>query len=444
MNTRFIALFSIGSLFAFSVWFNVPWRVSTSALTPLVNELTDQPESSTSELSGGAGLMKDEKLDTFTEHRTVVDLNKIYRVEPSTAPTVLDDALIVETAATEYAKRYEVSVDEAKRRLVAQDMLGDIEILIQEGNPDSFASLFIEHEPRFQIIVMSTMEEPDVLKSYFDQMDPQVPITYKTVQASYQTLEHLQENVAILLDNIAIAAESSINVFENRVEVYVTDIEALHRQLASANTALPQAVHLQEIEHMVEKSATLYGGKKYRSTFGNTCTFGFPVHHYWQSRNGLTTAGHCDNSGRYETTNMSTADERNYGRYDIQFMIPTTSGHTISNYTFTGSVHQRMRTVKRRRYQSVGSAVYKYGVTTGRTMGTIRSNTYRFKGSSTYVLTDMVTIGGDSGGPVFNRTTAYGSIVGFSSAGPHGGMIYMPMDYFSDLGLVLRQSAAGS
>ncbi len=376
---------------------------------------------------------------------TEAEKSELIKQVPHDKAKVLTDKIeIMAESADIYAADFDIPHEEALKRLAIQEQLGNIEQLITEGNPNSFASLYIEHNPEYRIVVMSTLKDPTVMQAYFDTLEYDVPLSFKTVDNALIDLEKLQADTAAQLYNASIDADMNINIHQNRVEVYVTDINLFKQQTTQSNITLPITIHIEQTESLLTPAVSMHGGYLFRSYRGKKCTFGFPVYSSWRHKSGLSTAGHCDNTGKYATHAISSQYERNWGPYDIQFMQPNSSSTYISNLTFTGYSHQRMFTSKLRNSQSIGSWVYKYGRTSGRTSGKIRSRWYTHKGYSTYILTDMVTLEGDSGGPVFLGSTAYGSVVGMAPAknGQHGGMIYMAMDYFFHSGLTLRQSYA--
>ena len=70
--------------------------------------------------------------------------------EPSEAPP--NEALRQDAAS--YAERYRVSVDEAVRRLRVQMAVGELEAALSRDQQASFAGLWIEHEPRFERLLV--------------------------------------------------------------------------------------------------------------------------------------------------------------------------------------------------------------------------------------------------------------------------------------------------
>lgn len=94
----------------------------------------------------------------------------------------------------------------------------------------------------------------------------------------------------------------------------------------------------------------------------------------------------------------------------------------------------------------VGSTVCKYGITTAETCGTIESTsaTHVHNGlTGYYVRVKRNTFGwmndyGDSGGPVYSNSSAYGLVHAKYESGTYAyQMLFMPIDRIADLGLTL-------
>jgi hypothetical protein len=118
--------------------------------------------------------------------------------------------------------------------------------------------------------------------------------------------------------------------------------------------------------------------------------------------------------------------------YDIQWHRAD-QAFTVGNWVWDGSSNRPIYNVRFRASQAVGDWVCKYGMTSGYGCGTIATTSQ----DGVNVRLDDVTLqGGDSGGPWFVNTTAYGTsiaVMGTSS-------IYGPVDQiYSILGLNILQ-----
>lgn len=101
---------------------------------------------------------------------------------------------------------------------------------------------------------------------------------------------------------------------------------------------------------------------------------------------------------------------------------------------------------KSRSQQWVGALVYKYGKTTGFGGGYISSLYYWPSGHmATFIRVNNtagyspLALGGDSGGPWFMASTAWGSCFGFPGDDPNDA-IYMAINYVSGIGVSVMTS----
>lgn len=179
-------------------------------------------------------------------------------------------------------------------------------------------------------------------------------------------------------------------------------------------------------------SAPVLPGHTYGGMPFSGCTTTFSVRHA-DGREGVLTAGHCNNSLVYEgldgTTYATTfQDQVRDSMHDLQWHAtphdeyPKFQGPTGVLRAVTGQEY--------RYEQSVGDFVCHRGLTAKYSCGTITSKTYQplYEGACGSETCDhyFFTVGGtnlgcwpgDSGGPWFNSTTAYGLYMGQSSQGP--------------------------
>jgi hypothetical protein len=151
-----------------------------------------------------------------------------------------------------------VSVEEAERRLVAQENAGELqERLLADPN---FAGLYIEQQPRHRIVVQFTGADPEAQLARYTR-DP----LYVAEPARYSHAQLLQAQEEL---NQAFAREriyflsSSTDVRTNRVVFEVVDETETRTLAAAKNIAIPEPVvffarggiiaeaqHLPPVEH---------------------------------------------------------------------------------------------------------------------------------------------------------------------------------------------------
>ncbi len=204
--------------------------------------------------------------------------------------------------------------------------------------------------------------------------------------------------------------------------------------LLKANVQLPTNVEVVKFLELPRNVSEIGGGEAL-----STCTSGFSVMDL-SGIKGITTAGHCRNAQTYNGVNLpfmsGTLDEGGTA-YDIQW-------HRVDqplearNWVWDGSSHRPVLNVRFRASQNVGDWVCKYGWTTGYGCGTVATTS---QDGINVRLDNMIVDNGDSGGPWFVNTTAYGTTI--SKCTLNDGTpcaIYGPVDQiYNILGLTILQ-----
>ena len=150
------------------------------------------------------------------------------------------DALCGDAAG--YAKIYGLSSAEALKRLRLQRSIGGLDAKIVKGEPDTYAGLWIRHEPTYGIEI-NIAGDPDVVSKYVSGTPLADLVETHRVEKSMKRLELEQAQATTLLDEFNTTSESGINVFQNQVEVYVLDkqaVRALATTLGAAGTVLTE------------------------------------------------------------------------------------------------------------------------------------------------------------------------------------------------------------
>jgi hypothetical protein len=159
-----------------------------------------------------------------------------------------EEALLVD--AEEYASHWGVSVDEALRVSELGNRIGEMQAELEEKEKETFAGLWTEHAPRFQVIVLFTRGGEETIRPYAESRGLLGVVEVRSAQRSLAELEAAQiEYTTIVQDVLGSAVSSSdIKVKENSVEIYVLDQTRLLEELQSAHLRLPDFVHVIKIE----------------------------------------------------------------------------------------------------------------------------------------------------------------------------------------------------
>ncbi|MCR8716854.1 S1 family peptidase [Stenotrophomonas indicatrix] len=138
----------------------------------------------------------------------------------------------------------------------------------------------------------------------------------------------------------------------------------------------------------------------------------------------MATAGHCENDNyqRNPTARILFKSERNKGSYDVQWGAQRRGGviFSQSNEIIVDGAKLAISEEASLADMTPGTTVCKFGVTTGRTCGSIKDAEFAasWNGEAgTYVQVvsldgTVMNRGGDSGGPVYAGSTAYGLVHG--------------------------------
>ena len=76
--------------------------------------------------------------------------------EPQLTPTPLDPDDPFVRDATSFAEHEGLSLEEAVRRLEFQETIGAIQPELEADLPDSYAGLWVEHQPQYRIVIVQS------------------------------------------------------------------------------------------------------------------------------------------------------------------------------------------------------------------------------------------------------------------------------------------------
>lgn len=160
---------------------------------------------------------------------------------PQPLPLDPNDPLVQD--AQQYAQDQGVDLEEAVRRLEAQDAIGELNAALEAREADTFAGLWIQHEPYYRVIVAFTENGPETMQPYLEDFPWPDLIEVRDARYSLAQLQHDQtEAFNLVVEELAIPAGSGIDITNNRVELYVGDLERLEAALQQAGKRLPGSV----------------------------------------------------------------------------------------------------------------------------------------------------------------------------------------------------------
>ena len=371
---------------------------------------------------------------------------------PAAAQSVQTSQAALAQDAGEYAKLYGVPQDEALRRLHAQQDSVTQTDAIAERYRDRLAGIFVQHRPDYRYIVHLTGDEP-VREQFIRAAGTRVAVVFRTgAKASRERVVW-----AITYHQAAIRASlpspPSMGLDPRTGELVVIVGNAISRADGGPAaidakleklTGVPVQVRVLE---RVERNLGLHGGgrltginpadgRRYKCTTGFAVTDG--------TRSGITTAAHCLDNMTYSDpvlppTPLSFVGQWGWGYHDVQIHGGAAPERPLIYADAARTVERPVEFQRSKPSTRAGDFVCHRGETSGYSCAEVELLDFAPAGDlcGGACLPTWVTVagpncaGGDSGGPVFSGTTAFGIVKGASYRrdGSCAFYFYMSLDY---------------
>ncbi|HEX8210308.1 MAG TPA: hypothetical protein VF584_08970 [Longimicrobium sp.] len=358
--------------------------------------------------------------------------------------------------ARSYAAQFNVGIDEAVRRLHAQEQQGEVVSRLRAANRGRFAGLWVEHQPEFRIVVRLTGNAPAGPEFRNPAASSPTPVVFVTGAAATESevLGRIQASLprfAAALPRL-MGTDHDVRTGEIVLTVHATGAaaDAARSTAAALAREAGHPVRVSFIDTPLQNQHTRGGASL------STCTAGFVVANSGGTR-GVTTSAHCGSTQTYfefgGTSYAATfVAERFDADEDVQWHTTTHDEYPEFYADLTTSA--RVLTGRRLRSSTAaGNTTCHRGMTTGYSCGSVQSTTYQptyagacngFTCTATYITVTgagLACAGGDSGGPWFNGQTAFGIHKAGASSGTGAGQcslaVYMSTDYLTGLGVSL-------
>ena len=357
-----------------------------------------------------------------------------------------EDALAED--AIQYASQFQVTPDEAVRRLKAQQESVAATDAIARELADRLAGISIEHRPDYRIVVLLTGPEPVA-----DRTAAGVPVVFKTgAKATHaEAVAAMRRHLIDFRSELPGARGAGYDQRTGEVVLLVTPADATKlgvdaiRALAEEISGVPVRVVINEL---IESNMTVDGGGLVEGVSAITnrrsrCTSGFVVTN--GEINAITTAAHCPDQLTYVDRDGTTSPTLPMiGSWGLGYRDVQINGSANSPYPLfyadrgAGSLRsvETWRSVASTR---AGDFVCHYGESSGYSCATVELTDYAPPGelcggpcSPTWVtVRGPSCIPGDSGGPVFSGDVAFGIAKGINrtDSGQCEFYYYMSTDY---------------
>ncbi len=349
----------------------------------------------------------------------------------------------IATDAQWYARSEGVSQGEAVRRLRMQRDMGPIIERLRNAHKARLAGIVIDHKPAYRIRVRLTGAEPVQARNEPAGGD-QLPVAFETgapatLDALVASLRTNQAAVAKLFPNLA-----GLGTDESTSEIVVFVNAPGAEAAAAARAKFPEVQKVLgvparlEITNAYPTVGDVRGGSLVRAASGGYCTSGFVVKNT-AGTTGVLTSGHCENALTYYNPNMTsipltfvTGSEYLDADQDVQVH---TSSYIERPEFYYDDAKAYTRTLTGRRLKSstgFNDNVCHRGERTGYSCGYVQQTNYAPYNPGDPLLCGPYECGpyfvrvtgpslkcypGDSGGPWFASTVAFGIYVGQISSG---------------------------
>jgi hypothetical protein len=384
--------------------------------------------------------------------RSLLGLFAVVLAHPAAAQLIQTREAALAQDAGEYARLYNVPQDEALRRLRAQDDSVTATDAIARRYRGRLAGISVQHRPDYRYIVYLTGDYP-VADTRIIVGGTTIPLVFRTgakasrdrvvwaityhqaaIRAALPSppsmgLDPRTGELVVIVGNAVAAADGGAAAVDAKLEKL---------------TGVPVQVRVLE---RTDVNLDLHGGgrldginpgdgKHYRCTTGFAVTDGV--------RSGITTAAHClDDMTYYDPqrrpTPLSFVGQWGWGYHDVQIHSGAAPDRPLI-YSDTARTIERPVELQRSKPSTrAGDFVCHRGESSGYSCAEVELLDFAPAGElcGGACLPTWVTVagpsckGGDSGGPVFSGTTAFGVVKGASYRrdGSCAFYFYMSLDY---------------
>jgi streptogrisin C len=373
-------------------------------------------------------------------------------LQPAAAQTVQTRTEALAQDAREYARAYGVPQDEALRRLHAQHDSVAATDAIAARYRNRLAGISVQHRPDYRYVVYLTGDDP-VSEQAVRAGGMRVPIVFRTgakasrdrvvwaityhqaaIRAALPSppsmgLDPRTGELVVIVGNAIATADGGARAIDAELEK-LTGVPVQVRVLkrTEANLDLHGGGRLDGIDPG--------NGKRYRCTTGFAVTDG--------TRSGITTAAHClDNMTYYDPERrpipLSFIGQWGWGYHDVQIHTGTAPERPLIYSDTARTIERPVEAQIGKPSTRAGDFVCHRGESSGYSCAEVELLDFAPAADlcGGPCLPTWVTVagpsckGGDSGGPVFGGTTAFGVVKGASYRrdGSCAFYFYMSLDY---------------
>jgi hypothetical protein len=384
----------------------------------------------------------------------------VKEVAPRKQPPIQTPAEALAQDAAIYADHYDVPIDEAMRRLQAQEASVPTVRQLAEAFGTRLAGVYIEHHPAYRVVIRLTGTDPvpDQL-IYAGGMN--LPVHFETGAAATreEILAAIREHQDAIRAELPFALGMGVDVRTGTLAVMIATADAkrygvdLLRTEIEVMAGVPARIQLIERQ---EVNASVYGGSRVVGSIPATgkrgaCTTGFVVTD--GTRTGIVTAAHCPDELSYREVDGTESPLRLIGKWgsgfqDVQVNVAAQQLLPMFHPDPHDPKLRPLTAMRSREDTRSGDFVCHSGTRSGYSCSEVAFVDYAPHPDVCGALCDpawVQVVGpscgkGDSGGPVFSGTTAFGIAKGVSrSRDSCAFYFYMSTDYLPPGWTLLRE-----
>jgi streptogrisin C len=365
----------------------------------------------------------------------------------ATAQHIQTPSEALEEDSIQYAAQFGVTPAEALRRLRAQQATVTVTDSIAKEFASRLAGIAVEHRPDYRIVVLLTGSEPVTGRATAG-----IPIVFRTgaMATHAQAIHSLRKHLIDFRGELPGARGAGYDQRTGEIVLLIPGsdaqkygVEAIQARAEQVSGVPVRVV----INDLFEANMTVDGGGRaagvnVQTGRSNVCTTGFVV--TGGGQNGIATAAHCPDALTYYDPDGSTealifAGQWGAGYQDVQVNLSPKASEPLFYANRGAGSLRRLATWRNVTSTRAGDFVCHYGESSGYSCAEIELTDYAPPGtlcggpcSPTWVtVRGPGCIPGDSGGPVFSGSVAFGIAKGINrrSSGECNFYYYMSTDY---------------
>ena len=367
------------------------------------------------------------------------------------APEVQTSAEAIAEDAAHYAARHSVSLEEAIRRLRAQEESVAITDRIARALRHRLAGMSIQHAPQYRVVVLLTGTEPVANQAALAAGTP-VPVVFQLGAAATreQIVTAMRTHRPALRAELPNARGMGLDPRTGELVLLVNARDARRYGLdtiearAEALTGVPVRAALADPARNLLRGGARLVGIDPATGRPHGCTTGFVVRD--AARTGVVTAAHCPDSLVYQAPDGTSVPLEfvggwGVGHQDVQVHVGGGADEPLFYANRLNGSLRRLTGARRRESTRAGDALCHWGEGTGYSCSEVELTDYAPPGELCGGPCEPVWVtvkgpgckSGDSGGPVFSGTVGFGILKGGSGISSRCNFYYyMSLDFLPD------------